>query len=159
MSNSREHVSNYIQFRKYVKKFFLYCLNVSLFFFGCMKCSGSSEKLVYFGNDFVSSICCLKWSHWSQKFRRYKTARVPCGFLRRWSPACPCATAPCGSRRRPAACSTRPFSSATSCRQVQLHPTSHSGELEQQHTDCDGDIEFHTSVHSSALYYHWQFPH
>lgn len=65
-----------------------------------------------------SSTCCLKWNHWSQKFMQYKFVKVPWGFLKRWSPACQYVTVPFGSRRRPAVCSTLPFSSATSCRQV-----------------------------------------
>lgn len=66
------------------------------------------------------SICCRRWSHWSPRCRPCSSARVLSGSPRTWSPACLCATLPCGCRRKPASCSTRPSSSTTSCRQVQL---------------------------------------
>lgn len=77
------------------------------------------------------SICCLRWSHWSQRCKPYSSARVLSGSLRTWSPACLCATLPCGCKRKPVSCSTQPSNSATSCRQVQLcipfSPGAHAG--------------------------------
>lgn len=66
-----------------------------------------------------SSICFLRWSHWSPRCKPCSSARALSGSPRTWSPACLCATLPCGCRRKPVSCSTRPSSSTTSCRQVQ----------------------------------------
>lgn len=74
------------------------------------------------------SICCLRWSHSSQRSTLCRSARARSGSQRMWSPTCRSATLLCTCRKRPAGFSTQRSNSTTSCRHVLLGQQSIANE-------------------------------